>query len=80
MDHTTTLATAAGAVLLAALHVLPDVAFVLQAAAIGTFVGTTIAYLRDADSDQRFQLAYRWSLSAAAFGVMLSVGHWAGIW
>jgi len=80
MDHTTTLAAFAGAVLLAALHVLPDVAFVLQLAAIGTFVGTTIAYLRDADSDQRFQLAYRWSLTTGAFAVVVSVAHWIGLW
>lgn len=79
MDHTTTVAALAGALVLAALHVLPDVAFVLQLAAVGTFVGTTIAYLRGADSDQRFAITYRWTLLVAAIGLAMSIGSWLGV-
>lgn len=79
MDHTTTVAALAGALVLAALHVLPDVAFVLQFAAVGTFVGTTVAYLRGADSDQRFAITYRWTFAAAIVGVLISIGSWLGV-
>lgn len=80
MDHTTTIAAAAGAVVLAALHVLPDVAFVLQLAAVGTFVGTTISYLRQSDSDERFRLAYRWSCATGMLGLAAVLGSWLGAW
>jgi len=76
MDHTTTLSAIAGALVLAALQLLPDVVFLLQCVAIGTFIGTTISYLRGADADKRFQLIYRWSCGVAMLGFVGTIINW----
>ena len=70
------IAAMAGAAVAAAAQPIPTVGFLLQAAAVGTSVGTLIAYRRrraDPDFDT-FPVITRWSALGLIVGVLYVLG------
>jgi len=73
MNHTDTAAGLVGLALIAALHAVPEVAFLLQAGAVGAFLGTVIAFRRGLAPEGRALMIYRWTalLTAVAVGAAM---------
>ena len=62
-----------GLILIAALHAVPEVAFLLQGGGVGAFIGMVIGFRRGLDSEGRAQMIYRWSGTLTAVATALVV-------